>query len=85
MLILGFYWPYVLLGIGLVGLYSYARRIGNELLANASTLGAGIVILLVFWQNCPVNAINFVLIMLGAALIFYLAFWLIFKARSQGG
>lgn len=83
MLILGFYWPYVLLGIGFVGLYSYARRIGNEMLANASTLGAGLVILLVFWQNCPANAINFIFIMLAAAGVAHFVFWLVFKERSQ--
>jgi len=82
MLILGFYWPYVILGFGFVALYSYARRVKKEMLANLSTLGAGIVILLVYWQNCPANAINFVFLMLGAALICWAAFWLIFKTRK---
>ena len=83
MLILGFYWPYVILGVGFVGLYSYARRIGNEPLSHVATLGVAIVILLVFWTNCPAYAINFVFLMLGAALISYIVFWLLFRRRSH--
>jgi hypothetical protein len=77
MLILGFDWPYILLGLVFVAGYSYARRVGNEMLANVSTLGAAVVILLVFWQNCPGHAINFVLLMLVAAVIAFLGFKLI--------